>query len=59
LLHETNIFPTFSDEMLGILVMKEEWPVDNKEEKEMYKKVIQNCKKRLLKIATPDILILV
>jgi hypothetical protein len=29
------------------------------DEKELYKVVIQNCKKRLLKIATQDILILV
>jgi len=26
LLHETNIFPNFSLDMLGILVMQEEWP---------------------------------
>jgi hypothetical protein len=38
--------------MLGILVMQEEWPEDILEEKEMYKVFIENCKKRLLKIAT-------
>jgi hypothetical protein len=59
LLHETNIFPNFSEDMLGILVMQEEWPEGIEDEKELYKVVIQNCKKRLLKIATQDILILV
>ena len=59
MLHETNIFPNFSEDMLGILVMQEEWPEGIEEEKELCKIVIQNCKKRLLKIATQDILILV
>ena len=59
MLHETNIFPNYSEDMLGILVMQEEWPEDIEEDKELYKIVIQNCKKRLLNIATQDILILV
>ena len=40
LLSETNIFPNFSEEMLGILVMQEEWPEDIDDEKELYKVVI-------------------
>ena len=40
LLHETNIFPNFSEEMLGILVMQEEWPEDIEDEKELYRVVI-------------------
>jgi hypothetical protein len=58
LLHETNIFPNFSEDMLRILVMQEEWPEGIEKEKGLYKFVIQNCKKRLLQIATQDILVL-
>ena len=58
LLHETNIFPNFSEDMLRILVMQEEWPEGIEKENGLYKFVIQNCKKRLLQIATQDILVL-
>jgi hypothetical protein len=44
--------------MLGILVMQEEWPEDIEDVKELHKTFIKKCKKRLLKIATEDIMVL-